>query len=152
MATGAVYRFAKRKEDDTIEGERFVVDKDGSLTRIKETIFTTTSPVIPDGFTDEINALIQSGEIVIPEQASVSMHVVDITDQLQAGRYTYDIVHANGESISCGPIFRVFFNGLNVSEDIDISEDRKSFTFFDVYDGQMFGYSESRLVIDFVEE
>ena len=95
MATGAVYRFAKRKNDNTIEGERLIIDSDGSLTKVNETIFTSESPVIPQNFTDEINALIQSGDIVIPEQDSLSMHIVDITDQLQAGKYTYNIVDAN---------------------------------------------------------
>lgn len=151
MATGTVYRFAKKKENNTIEGEKLVVDTDGSLTRVNEIIFTSESPAIPQGFTDEINALIQSGDIVIPQQDSLSMHVVDITDQLQAGKYTYNIVDANGSPLSCGAIFRVFFNGLNVSEDIDISEDRKSFTFFEAYSEEVFGYSESRLVIDFIE-
>lgn len=151
MATGAVYRFAKRKNDNTIEGERLIIDSDGSLTKVNETVFTSESPVIPQNFTDEINALIQSGDIVIPEQDSLSMHIVDITDQLQAGKYTYNIVDANGGPLSCGAVFRVFFNGLNVSEDIDISEDRKSFTFIEAYSEEIFGYSESRLVIDFIE-
>ena len=152
MATGTVYRFPRRKDDNSIEGERLIKDKDGSLKKVSELVFTAESPTLPVNFTEEINNLISNGDIEIPQQAVANSHIVDISDQLEAEKYTYNFVDNNGESVKTSDIFRIFFNGMNVSEDVDISADRFSFTFIDAYDESIFGTPETRLVVDFIEE
>lgn len=151
MATSSVYRFPKTKEDGSIEEERIIIDKDGSLKKVSEIIFTADSPTISESFTDEINSLILSGQIIIPTQEQAGAHIVDITDQLEEGKYTYSFVSKSGQSVKCGDIFRIFYNGLNVSEDVDVSEDRLSFTFSDLYSSKEFGLPNTRLVIDFIQ-
>ena len=41
---------------------------------------------------------------------------------------------------------------MNVTEDVDISEDRLSFTFINLYGDAVFGSDNTRLVIDFIGE
>tara|TARA_A200000159_G_scaffold162112_1_gene185330 strand:- start:1905 stop:2372 length:468 start_codon:yes stop_codon:yes gene_type:complete len=151
MATGPIYRFAKRNEDGTIEQKRLVVEPDGSRTVVSESIFTSENPILNQSFTDEINRLIQAGEIVIPSQEVSSHHVVDITDQLESEKYTYNIVSKGGIPLRGSDILRVFLDGVNVSQDVAISDDRFSFTFIDLYPGNLFGTANTRLVIDFIE-
>lgn len=152
MATGSIHRFPRRKQDGSIEAERSIKDENGNIQKVSEVIFTADSPTIPVDFTDEINRLIQNGDINIPVASSLNMHIVDITDQLEDDKYTYNFVNKNNQSIATGDIYRIFLNGVNVSEDLTISEDRKSFTFIDLYDGKTFGFPETRLVIDFIEK
>lgn len=152
MANGTVRRFPKRNEDNSIEGDRLIKDVDGTLKKVSELIFTAESPAIPSNFTEEINSLISSGQIEIPETEAANSHIVDISGQLEAAKYTYDFVDKDGSAVKCGDICRVFFNGINVSQDVDISGDRLSFTFINLYGDAVFGKDETRLVIDFVEE
>jgi hypothetical protein len=151
MASGFVYRFAKTQEDGSIKGERIIHNSDGSLTTISEIVFDADSSIFPSEFTDEINRLIDEGVIDVPSDLLTTSHIVDISDELEEGRYTYNFVDKDGGEKEASDIYRIFLNGLNVSEDIDISEDRLSFTFIEEYEPEVFGYEDSRLVIDFVE-
>ena len=150
MAIGSIYRFPKRLDDGTIKVKRKIKGNDGGLEDIDEIIFSANEPTLGSGFTAEINSLIESGEIKIPGADIVNSYIVDISSQLEAGKYTYNFEDDNGEPAECDKIYRIFFNGLNVSEDVDISEDRLSFTFIDLYGDAVFGLPESRLVIDFI--
>lgn len=152
MATSSIYRLPKTKEDGTIQEEKIIIDKDGSIKKVNEIIFTADSPVISTNFTDEINALIQSGQIEIPTSDQINSHIVDISSQLAPEKFSYNFTNSSGENIKCSDVYRIFFNGLNVSQDVDISADRMSFTFCDLYSGEDFGYPETRLVIDFIQE
>jgi hypothetical protein len=152
MASGNIYRIPKRNADNTVSGSRLIKSSDGTFEEVSEVIFTSDSPSIPDSFTDEINNLIDSGKIEIPNSEVRNSHIVDISDQLESGKYTYNFINSDGDLVKCSDIFRVFFNGLNVSQDIDLSADRLSFTFIDAYQAAEFGIEDSRLVIDFVEE
>ena len=152
MATGPIHRFAKRKGDGSIEQKRVVIEADGSRAVIDEVVFTSDSPIINANFTDEINNLIQSGQIIIPSSDSLSHHIADITDQLESGKYTYNIVSREGAPLRTGDIFRVFLDGVNVSQDVVLSDDRTTFTFIDLYPANVFGAQNTRLVIDFIEQ
>lgn len=152
MATSSISRIPKRKDDGSIETERLIRDSDGSLRKVSEIIFTSESPTLSVNFTDEINQLIASGQIVIPNSAQAGAHIVDISDQLASGKKSYNFVNSTGDGVECGDIYRVFFNGLNVSEDVEISGDRLAFTFIDEYDNDDFSHPNTRLVIDFLEK
>jgi|TARA_Y100000287_G_C14221721_1_gene356717 hypothetical protein len=150
MAIGSIYRFPKKTEDGTIKVKRKIKTDDGGLEDIDEIIFSADSPTLGSNFTDEINSLIESGEIKIPGADIVNSYIIDISHQLQEGKYTYNFVNDNSDPVECDKIYRIFFNGLNVSEDVTLSEDRMSFTFIDLYGDAIFGMPESRLVIDFI--
>ena len=150
MANGRAYRFPKRNEDDSIEVQRLIKDKDGALKKVSELIFTADTPSIPINFTEEINNLISSGQIVIPSD-NTNKHIVDISDQLESDKYTYHFISKSGTPVKCGDIYRIFFNGINVSKDVDLSADNMSFTFMDEYEGYVFGLPNTRIVIDFEE-
>lgn len=151
MATGPIHRFAKRKEDGSIEQKRIVIELDGSRVTVDETVFASDGPVINESFTEEINRLIESGQIIIPSTGASTHHVVDITEQLESGRYTYNIISNEDTPLMTSDIFRVFLDGVNVSQDVTISEDRFSFSFIDLYPETFFGTNNTRLVIDFIE-
>ena len=66
---------------------------------------------------------------------NTNKHIVDISDQLESDKYTYNFIGKSGAPVKCGDIYRIFFNGINVSEDVDLSADNMSFTFMDEYKG-----------------
>ena len=154
MATGNIYRFPKRQADGSIRADISIKDENGNIQRVSELILESETPSISFELTEEINRLIENGDIIIPQtSASIgNMHIVDISSQLEAGKYAYNFVDKNNNPVKTSDIYRIFFNGVNVSSDIDISEDKLSFTFIDAYEAVDFGLPESRLVIDFIEE
>ena len=152
MAQGRIHRFARRKDDGSIQGSKAVIEEDGSISTVDEIIFTSESPVITPNFTDEINNLIQSGQINIPQAESSTHHIVDISDQLESGKYIYLFKNKAGDQIKASDIYRIFLDGVNVSEDTELSEDRYSFVFSELYPEDHFGLSNTRLVVDFMEE
>jgi len=149
MATGPATRFPTRNSDGTISVERTIRDENGNFTKITQTIFDAESPTIPVDFAEEIVALIENGDIEFP--TSINDHIVNISDQLELGKFTYLIVDSNGASKNSSDTFRVFLNGLNVTLDVEVSEDRDSFTFSNEYSSDDFDPTQC-LIIDFKEE
>ena len=99
-------------------------------------------------FSDKITELINDGTISFPTAANA--HLVEISDQLEEGKFTYDVVDADGDPRTPGDIFRVFLNGICVSKDCSVSG--STFTFNSGYSAEDFGYPDQILIIDYIEE
>lgn len=128
MAIGNVTRIPRINSSGKITVSRTVINENGDMVSITEEIFPTERSTV-DG--------------------KVS-HIVNISDQLAPGTYTYNIVNNSGQSISASSIFRVFLSGVNLSSEVTLSEDGKSFTFSDNCEPDLFGSNEV-LIIDFEE-
>jgi len=148
MAGGIAVKFPKVQPDGSIEREIFFKNTEGKLERMTETVFSAETPVFSEAFSDKIEELINDGIINIPTVANA--HLVEISDQLEEGKFTYNIVDDSGGSKTPGDIFRVFFNGLCVSKDCSVSG--STFTFNSGYSAEDFGYPDQILIIDYIEE
>ena len=149
MASGTITRLPRARADGTIERETLFVNAEGQINKMTEIIFSAEEPALSEAFGDEILALIGSGDISISPS---EQHIVNISDQLEAGKYTYVFTDKDGNSKKSSAIYRIFFNGINITDDVDIAEDYLSFTFIDDYDSDIFGYSNTKLIIDFTED
>jgi hypothetical protein len=149
MASGPATKFPTTSSDGTISVERTVKDEDGNLVKINQIIFDEDSPTVSSEFAQEIVDLINSGEVSAP--VASNQYLVNISDQVEFGKYIYQVVDKTGAAKVSSDIFRVFFNGLNVTIDVTLSEDGKSFEFSEDYDPSDFNDSDF-LVIDYVEE
>ena len=149
MASGQAFKLPKAKPDGTIERETLFVNAEGQVDRMTEIIFSAEEPALSESFGDEILALVESGEISV---SLSDQHIVNISDQLEAGKYTYIFVDKDGNSKKASAVYRIFLNGINVTDDVDIAEDYLSFTFIDDYNSDDFGYPHTKLIIDFTED
>ena len=152
MASGPAFKITKRKTDGTLEKEILVKNLDGSISRVTQTVFEAGGPAVPATFSEEITRLIDIGEIELPAAGISNSYIVEITDQLTAGKYTYNIVDSSGASKKASSVFRVFLDGMNVTPDVTLAANGLTFTFMAEYPTESFGYPESKLVIDFIED
>jgi hypothetical protein len=148
VAGGIAVKFPKVQPDGSIERETFFKNAEGKLERMTETIFSAETPVFSETFSDKITELINDGTISFPTAANA--HLVEISDQLEEGKFTYDVVDADGDPRTPGDIFRVFLNGICVSKDCSVSG--STFTFNSGYSAEDFGYPDQILIIDYIEE
>ena len=128
MAIGNVTRIPRISSSGKITVSRTVINENGDMVSITEEIFPTERRTV-DG--------------------RVS-HIVNISDQLSSGKYTYNIVNNSGQPVSASSIFRVFLSGVNLSSEVTLSEDGKSFTFSEDCNESLFSSGEV-LIIDFEE-
>ena len=148
MASGPATKFPTTSDDGTISVERTIKDEDGNLIKINQTIFNADSPTVPVEFAQEIVDLINAGEVSAPTASD--HYIVDISDQIEVGKYIYQVVDQSGASKISSDTFRVFFNGLNVTTDVSLLEGGGSFEFSDCYDSSDFHESDF-IIIDYIE-
>lgn len=129
MAIGNVFRIPKVDSNGKITVSRTVINENGDMVNITEEIFPSESTAI-DGKT---------------------AHIVNISDQLQEGKYTYQVVTNAGGSVPSSNIFRVFLSGVNITSEVNLADDGKSFSFSTDCDPKLFNSTEI-LIIDFVEK
>lgn len=129
MATGYINRIPIR-QGDAIVCPRLIIDKNGKATYIMEEIMELGRKRNSDGKV---------------------CHIVDISDQLEVGKYTYNFVDSNGNAIESSNIFRVFLSGMNITSSVTISSDGLSFSFSETFSPDLFSKNEV-LVIDFEEK
>lgn len=128
MATGSVFRIPRVDTNGKITVSRTVINENGDMVNITEEIFPSERTTI-------------EGKVA---------HIVNISNQLQEGRYTYQILKNNGVSVSSSSIFRVFLSGMNMTSEISLADDGKSFSFSADCDPKLFSPTEI-LIIDFEE-
>jgi hypothetical protein len=129
MATGYINRLPERK-NGSIMCPRLIIDENGRATYIMEEIIELGKKRKTDGKEN---------------------HIVNISDQLQPGKYTYKILSAEGFPIASSNIFRVFLSGVNVTSGVTISEDGFEFSFSETFSPDLFNQNEV-LIIDFEEK
>lgn len=148
MASGQAFRLPRENPDGTIERDTLFVNADGQVGRMTEIVLSAESPTLSEAFSDEIVQLIADGEISL---SLPNQHIVNISDQLSPGQYTYLFADKAGLPKKSSSIYRVFFNGINVTDDVDVSADYMSFTFIEDYASDAFGYPDTKIIIDFTE-
>lgn len=129
MAIGNVVRIPRIDTSGKITVSRTIINENGDMVSITEEIFPTERRTV-------------EGKI---------SHIVNISDQLEEGRYTYQVVNNAGNPISSSSIFRVFLSGTNITSEVSLSDDGKSFTFSEDCDPKLFSSNEI-LIIDFEEQ
>ena len=148
MASGPATRIARRLGDGTIKKEGLVKNADGSISKIDQIIIDSSDPVVPQDFAQEIINLINNGDVTFP--SGPNQYIVNISDQLEVGKYNYSFVDNDGNQKISSDIYRIFYNGINVTRDVNLSNDKKTFTFSNLYDPNQFD-DTSVLIIDFTE-
>ena len=128
MAIGSIFRIPRIDANGKITIPRTVIDQNGNMINITEEIFPSERTTI-------------EGKVA---------HIVNISDQLQEGRYTYQILTNAGASVSSSNILRVFLSGMNVTSEVSLADDGKSFSFSADCDPKLFNPTEI-LIIDFEE-
>ena len=129
MAIGNIFRFPKKNSDGSIEINRVIIDEDGNRVTITESVIDSNA----------------SSSEAKPN------HIVDISDQLSHGKYTYIFVNSSGEATAASGVFRIYYNGVNFTTDVTVSSDGYSFTFPDSCPDALFD-DNNTLLIDFVEK
>lgn len=140
MPMAQVIRFPKKREDGSISQKQWSKGPDGKMQLIESSVFDDQSPVVSLTFSNEILKLVGRRQ------------VVDISSYMEAGKYEYDIVDHLGNIKEASNIFRVFLNGLNISKDIYLKENRKMFCFPHSFPAEFFGMKDNVLIIDYVEK
>ena len=82
----------------------------------------------------------------MPDATSVTVNLrrESLTDQLANDKYTYSL-----NSPAKAGKFMVYLNGLNTTEDVELSSDGESFTFSSEYPSDVF--EDSTLFVDYIE-
>ncbi len=128
MAIGSIKRFPQKNPDGTVTTERMIRDENGNFVTITE----------------------QVQEVGGPSAESKPAHIVDISDQLQVGKYNYLFKNLSGDQKASSNIYRVFYNGVNMTSETTLSSDGLSFSFSSSLPEEFFSINEV-LIIDFVE-
>ena len=129
MAIGSIKRFPQKNPDGTITTERMIRDENGNFITITEEVQEVGGP---------------SSAVGKPA------HIVEISDQLQIGKYNYLFKDLSGNQKASSNIYRVFYNGVNMTSETTLSSDGLSFSFSSSLPEEFFSTNEV-LIIDFVE-
>jgi hypothetical protein len=147
MASGAAFKLPKKVGNQITQEYRYK-DESGSLVSGQKVIIDTDDVDWAESVGQEIMNLLASGELVLPDAAagSISLRRESLTEQMESDKYIYQLSAA----AKTGK-FMVYLNGLNVTLDVELSEDGGSFTFNSEYSGDMFGEYGATIFVDYIE-
>ena len=145
MAQGVAFKIPT-KVGDQITQEYKYKDENGAVITAEKVILDTEEVDWAELVGQEIINLLNSGQLVLPDATSVTVNLrrESLTDQLANDKYTYSL-----NSPAKAGKFMVYLNGLNTTEDVELSSDGESFTFSSEYPSDVF--EDSTLFVDYIE-
>mgnify|MGYP001386256468 CR=1 FL=1 len=147
MASGPAFKVPKKVGDQITQEYRYK-DRDGNLISGKKVIIDTEDVDWASLVGEEIMSLLNTGELTLPDAASVTVNLKReyLTDQMEYGRHTYQLSSAakHGQ-------FAAYLNGLNVTGDVELAADGRSFEFNSEYEDGMFAEDGATIFVDYIE-
>jgi len=145
MAQGVAFKIPT-KVGDQITQEYKYKDESGAVITAEKVILDTAEVDWAGVVGQEIINLLASGELTLPNTASVTISLKreSLTGQMEASKYTYAL-----SSVASSGQFMAYLNGLNVTEDVVLAADGLSFTFDSEYPSDIF--EDSTLFVDYIE-
>jgi hypothetical protein len=114
-------------------------NQDGSVVKGTRLVEDATEGSEVASVSSQVTESIESGEVTVP--ASIELLWFDMSDLLEAGKYTYNIDPALDVNIDTVSVYR---NGLLVNSDITMGA--MSFTFDSEYSSDSFGSGDLSII------